>query len=132
MKAKPGGNGSGRIDIACDDMGGWVRVRAVAQDLPPDVVVFLSQALSDWFRKRPHLGMRCVMPGQGEGDTVEIHAWYDAHLFPALQGRKRSQPGRSDRLKATPAFSRSFPVSAWRHTGQYLWRIVASSRKSSG
>jgi hypothetical protein len=86
MKAKPGGNGSGKFEIGHHDMGGWVRVCAGRQNLPDDLPVFLSQALSDWFRQRPHLRMRCVVPIQRDGNTVELHAWYDAHLFPALQG----------------------------------------------
>lgn len=50
--------------------------------------VFLSQALSEWFRHWPHLRMRCVVPVQRDGNTVELHAWYDAHLFPAFQRPK--------------------------------------------
>jgi hypothetical protein len=33
--------------------------------------------------------MRCVVPVQRDGNTVELHAWYEAHLFPAAQ---RPQP----------------------------------------
>ena len=41
-----------------------------------------------------HLHLRCVVPIQREGDTVELHAWYDAHLFPAVQGpRPEGKPG---------------------------------------
>jgi hypothetical protein len=67
-------------------MGGWVRICAGHQELPDDLAVYLSQALSHWFRQRPQLHMRCVVPIQKDGNTVELHAWYDAHLFPALQG----------------------------------------------
>lgn len=54
--------------------------------VPDDLAVYLSQALSEWFRQRPQLHLRCVVPIQRDGNTVELHAWYDAHLFPALQG----------------------------------------------
>jgi len=98
MKPKPGvGNGSGKFNIHSDDMGGWVRVFADRlATVPDDFAVYLSQALSDWFRQRPQLHMRCVVPIQRDGNTAELHAWYDAHLFPALQGpmaeeRKESQ-----------------------------------------
>jgi hypothetical protein len=88
VNRKPQGNGSGKIDIGQLDMGGWVRVCAGSQELPADIGVYLSQALTEWFRQRPHLRMRCVVPISREGMTVELHAWYDAHLFPALQGPK--------------------------------------------
>ena len=47
---------------------------------------FLSSALANWFRAHLHLRLRCVVPIQRGGDTVELHAWYDAHVFPMLQG----------------------------------------------
>jgi hypothetical protein len=56
------------------------------QELPEDLAVYLSQALTEWFRQRPHLRMRCVLPITRDGKTVELHAWYDAHLFPVYQG----------------------------------------------
>jgi hypothetical protein len=88
MKPKPGdGNGSGKFNIHQEDMGGWVRVFTdKLAVLPDDLAIYLSQALSDWFRQRPHLRMRCVVPIQRDGNTTELHAWYDAHLFPALKG----------------------------------------------
>ena len=76
-------------------MGGWVRTVAGRQNLPDDLPVYLSQALSDWFRQRPQLRVRCVAPVQRDGTTVELHAWYEAHLFPAAQGpRPEGQPGQ--------------------------------------
>jgi hypothetical protein len=27
--------------------------------------------------------MRCIVPIQKNGDTVELHAWFDAHVFPS-------------------------------------------------
>jgi hypothetical protein len=86
MNPKPHGNGSGKIDIGQADMGGWVRVSPGKQELPEDLAVYLSQALTEWFRQRPHLRMRCVLPITRDGKTVELHAWYDAHLFPVYQG----------------------------------------------
>jgi hypothetical protein len=47
--------------------------------------------LSDWFRQRPHFHLRCVAPIQKDGNTVELHAWYDAHLFQALKGPQPSE-----------------------------------------
>jgi hypothetical protein len=37
--------------------------------------------------------MKCVAPVQRDGNIVELHAWYEAHLFPAAQGpRPEGQP----------------------------------------
>jgi hypothetical protein len=67
-------------------MGGWVRIVAGRQNLLDDLPVYLSQALSDWFRQRPQVRMRCVVPVHRDGNTVELHAWYEAHLFPPVRG----------------------------------------------
>ena len=29
-------------------------------------------ALADWFRQHPHLRMRCVVPIQSDGNTIEL------------------------------------------------------------
>ena len=86
MNQQPQGNGSGKIDIGQSDMGGWVRVCAGKHDIPEDIAVYLSQSLTEWFRQRPHLRMRFVVPITRNGMTLELHAWYEAHIFPMLQG----------------------------------------------
>lgn len=62
MKHGPegGGNGSGEFEIGHHDMGGQVRICAGRVNLPEELPVFLSQALTDWFRQRPNLYMRSV------------------------------------------------------------------------
>lgn len=87
MKQTAGENGSGRFEVHHEDMGGWVRVFTDHHaNLPGDLPVFLSSALMDWFRQRPHLRLRCVVPVQHDGNTIELHAWYDVHLLPPLAG----------------------------------------------
>jgi hypothetical protein len=86
MNPKPGGNGTGEFETGQHDMGGWVRVFGGRQDLPDDLPLYLSQAVTEWFRRRPHLHMRCVVPIQRDGNTVELHAWYEAHVFEQIQG----------------------------------------------
>jgi len=49
---------------------------------------YLSLALTQFFRERPQLRMRCVVPIQRNGDTVELHAWLDLCIFPDLSGKK--------------------------------------------
>jgi hypothetical protein len=80
--AQQPGNGSSRFEISQLDMGGWVRVYAVGSSFPPDLPIFLSHTLTEWFRQRPQYCLRCVVPIQRDGNTVELHAWYDAHVFP--------------------------------------------------
>jgi hypothetical protein len=84
MKQK-GGNGSGKINVHQDDKGGWVRIFTDHNGpLPPDFGFGMSGILNEWFRQRPHLRMRCVVPINRDGDTVELHAWYDVVLFPTV------------------------------------------------
>jgi hypothetical protein len=83
------GNGSGKVNVHQQDMGGFVRIftdplSAVPDELP----VWLSHALTEWFRQRPQLRMRCVLAVTRGGDTVELHAWYDLHVFPDVSGQK--------------------------------------------
>jgi hypothetical protein len=80
MKQQPS-NGSGRLEIVEHDMGGWVRVRA-SGNIPDDLPVFLSHTLTKWFRERPPLRLTCVVPISRDGTTVELHGWYECHVFP--------------------------------------------------
>ena len=47
-------------------------------------IKFLSHSLTKWFRDRPHLRVRFVVPVNRDCDTVELHAWYDQMLFPDI------------------------------------------------
>ena len=67
-------NGSGKIDIGLVHKGGWVRVRLSRQyDLPEDIHAVMSSCLAKWFKDRPHLRLRFVVPIQRDGTTVEMH-----------------------------------------------------------
>jgi len=84
MKHQPGGNGSSKGVIHQEDVGGWVRVFTDNPGpLPPDFALYLSASLSEWFRKMPQRRMRTVVPIQRDGDTVELHCWFDVVLLPA-------------------------------------------------
>jgi hypothetical protein len=78
---KQPGNGSSRFNIDSDDMGGWVRVYSRGNP-PDDLPVYLSLSLAPWFRDRPQLRRTCVVPTTRDGATVELHAWYECHVFP--------------------------------------------------
>jgi hypothetical protein len=82
MKGQQPGNGSSRFEIDQTDMGGWVRIRATGT-LPDDLPLFLSHTLAEWFRQRSHLRLRFVVPISRDGNTVELHGFYEAHVFPA-------------------------------------------------
>jgi hypothetical protein len=88
MKQQPG-NGSSKVFVHQEDMGGWVRVYPDRlASLPEDFAVYLSHALTQWFRDRPQLRIRCVVPIQRDGDTVELHAWFELGVFPDLSGQQ--------------------------------------------
>ena len=55
---------------------------------PADLGLFLAHRLAQWFRERPHLRLRCVVPIQRDGYTVELHGWYEQTLFPDLGLRR--------------------------------------------
>jgi hypothetical protein len=87
MTKRPG-NGSSRLEIVEQDLGGWVRLSAKG-NIMDALPVFLSQTLTKWFRQRPHLRLTCVVPITRDGATVELHAWYECHVFPpAPEGPK--------------------------------------------
>jgi hypothetical protein len=82
------GNGSGKFNAHTQDMGGWLRVFADATaSVPENLPVFLSHALTEWFRQRPQLRMRNVVPVTRNGDVVELHCWFDMQVFPDLSGQ---------------------------------------------
>lgn len=63
------------------DMGGWVRVYLAAGEPTGELARFLSHAFTEWQRDNPDLRIRYVVPIQRDGDTVELHAWYDQVFF---------------------------------------------------
>jgi hypothetical protein len=68
--------------IVTEEMGGWVRVFLGSGEPTGEVAVFLSDTLQSWFRQRPHLRLRFVVPITSNGDTSELHAWFDQVMFP--------------------------------------------------
>jgi hypothetical protein len=73
-----------RFSILQRDMGGWVRVYLGHGEPTGEVAQFLSHSLTKWIRERPHLRLRFAVPINRDGDTVELHAWYDQVLFQDL------------------------------------------------
>ena len=66
-------------------MGGWVRVIAGQTASQVDELgYYLAHRLSMWFREHPHLRLLSVVPITKDGNTVELHGWYDQHRFPDI------------------------------------------------
>lgn len=94
MRIPQPGNGSGKFDVGVHDMGGWVRVVA-GGTAPQDgnLAFYLAHRLSHWLRENAHLRLLCVAPISQDGNTVELHAWYEQHLFPDSSPLAQQQPG---------------------------------------
>ena len=59
------------FSIGTQDMGGWVRVFLGSGEPTGELAVFLSDTFQDWFRQRPHLRLRFVVPITSGGDTSD-------------------------------------------------------------
>src|SRR5262249_47399351 len=94
MRLPKHGNGSGKFDIGAHDMGGWVRVIAgQTASLVEDLRFYLAHRLSAWFREHPHLRLLSVVPiNNKDGVTVELHGWYEQHLFPDVSPFAQKPP----------------------------------------
>lgn len=87
---------SQHVQVHQVDMGGWLRVFTDAQARDTvELPIYLSFGVTQWFRARPQFRLRCVVPIAKRGDTVELHAWYDQHLFPEISGL-HADPARKE------------------------------------
>lgn len=71
-----------RCEIYINDMGGWVRVYLGRGEPAGETAGYLSDSLTHWFRDRPNLRMLCIVPVSRDGDTAELHAWYEDRVPP--------------------------------------------------
>lgn len=71
-----------RFKIQVTDMGGWVRIYLGSGEPTGEVAKYLSLTLTSWMQETPHLRVRFVVPISSNGDTAELHAWYDQTMFP--------------------------------------------------
>jgi hypothetical protein len=84
------------VSIHYEERSGWVRIFTDAEfRAHPQLPVYLSGTLSHWFRERPQLCLRYIVPIIKGGDTVELHAWYDFNVFPAPSGEQATTPSRA-------------------------------------
>jgi hypothetical protein len=97
MRIPKGGNGSGKFEVGTHDMGGWTRtVAEYTEPAPPEMAVYLSHHMTAWYRKNPHLKIRCVVPVNRDGNTVELHAWYDQVHFQDISPYAPQQPPQEE------------------------------------
>lgn len=81
-----------QIQVHNVDLGGWLRFFTNPDFLDhPDLPFYLSYAVVQWFRARPHLRLHFLVPVSKGGNTVELHAWYEQHLFPDKSGIRSSE-----------------------------------------
>lgn len=85
-----------RFEIVQENMGGWVRVFLGRGEPTGELAKFLSHSLTDWMRKRPHLRVRFVVPVNRDGDTVELHAWYDQVQFSDISPMANPEAGGTE------------------------------------
>ncbi len=88
-----------RFEIIQQEMGGWVRVYLGRGEPTGEVAKLLSLSLTEWFRKNPHLRMRIVVPISEDGDTTELHAWYDQIQFPDVSPMTKSEVEKNGLIK---------------------------------
>jgi hypothetical protein len=75
---------SQEVKVHYEDRNGWVRIFTDPEFFSyPQLPVCLSGTLTHWFKERPQFHLRCLLPICRGGDTVELHAWYDLHVFPS-------------------------------------------------
>ena len=89
MKHQQGGNGSGKIDIAHLDHGGWVVFRPITKEArnSAELPVALGWVMEHWFLQRPHIKPSSTTAILENGNTVEIHAFYEQVSWPPQEAQ---------------------------------------------
>ena len=87
------GNGSGKWNVHVEDKGGWLRVFSDTPAAAGDqLALALSDSLALWCRLRPQCRLRSIVPITRDGRTVELHAWFDVHVFPPPSPQTDQKP----------------------------------------
>ena len=71
--------------ISVTDMGGWVRVYLGSGEPMSEFAIVLSRSLNKWMKTNPMRRVRMIVPITSNGDTSELHAWYDVDSVPDVQ-----------------------------------------------
>ena len=66
-----------RFSIGAAEHDGWVRIFLARGEPTGESAKFLSESLNQWMKNNPQLRVRMIVPITSNGDTAELHAWYD-------------------------------------------------------
>lgn len=70
----------------------WARVYLARGEPAGEFAVPLLKSLTEWMRKCPQLRVKFIVPITSNGDTSELHAWYEQA---PLSGSDSDAGGRS-------------------------------------
>lgn len=65
------------FEIVIEDHMGFVRVLMGHGEPTGELVQFLSATLAQWIVQHPEVRVLAVIPINRDGDTVELHAWFE-------------------------------------------------------
>jgi hypothetical protein len=75
------------VQIHNVDLGGCLRFFSNPETKElPDLALYLSYAVSQFFRSKPHYRPYSIVPINHDGKTVEMHVWYSQVGFPDYTG----------------------------------------------
>ncbi len=65
------------FEIDIEEHMGFVRVLMGRGEPTGELAQFLSATLAQWIDQHPELRILAVVPINRDGDTVELHAWFE-------------------------------------------------------
>lgn len=65
------------FEINVEDHRGFVRVYMGRGEPTGELAQFLSPTLAQWMQNNPDRRLLAVVPISRDGDTVELHAWFE-------------------------------------------------------
>lgn len=65
------------FEIDIEDHMGFVRVLMGRGEPTGELAQFLSATLAGWIQQHPEVRILAVVPINRDGDTVELHAWFE-------------------------------------------------------
>ena len=66
------------FEINVEDHNGFLRVFMGRGEPTGELAKFLSGTLAHWIRENPEQRVVAVCPINRDGDTVELHAWFES------------------------------------------------------
>ncbi len=69
------------FEINVEDQGGFLRVFMGHGEPTGELAPFLSRTLAHWIRDNQQFQILAVVPINRDGDTVELHAWYEPRMI---------------------------------------------------